>query len=708
MDTIPDELIDQIVVHVHPRYRRNMCLALKSLNRSAKTPTQLAYAMVRLSGWRDALISSLGHGELALVTEIIQYMAKHGVRINADDRCVIVEEAASCQRRDALLLVMEHCGGWNVRSTTPQGRRIQVDLARNGFLAELQSLIAREGASTVHGVAHTPMCAAHQKNLLRAAACGGRADVVEWALTLGTAPLSGAVVCGALGLAVMKGHADCARALMPLVIDADGIGLHAMKMATAITDALCMASSGGNEEVMGMLLRLQHNPPHADCQNGRALSAAARGGHASAMRLLLLSDHPPRADCDDGYALLQAVHSESLEAVSVLMSSAHPPRIQAGCNGGHMYSIDIILAAVETGNAEMVRLLLSFEEPATDGNAMYLAVQRQRLDMVRLLERLEQRPAPVPLDFVNAAAETGNIEMLKHLNVCMRDDKRVLSTAAQHGHLGMVRWALQEFDWSDQDTLHINQSLWQASRAWHHDIIVELIGFRIKPTVVWNIVSNACLHGDAVVMRRLVSPPYSERVDDSFNLLFAASSGNVELATMLLDSEHPPPRTDCREQSALIEAARHGHARMVDMLLARNDPPRADSHNGEALVVAAAYGDPEVVSILLRSAHPPRGDCQNSKALIRASSGGHIEVVMALMRSAHPPRVDAQRWKAVCDANHHMHIECVSLLLTYAAPILRDIPADEEIPLDEDWYLQPGSVDSVRMRFEAIRAPLYT
>ena len=50
-------------------------------------------------------------------------------------------------------------------------------------------------------------------------------------------------------------------------------------------------------EMLGQVLRWTEHAPRADCRDGEALAAAARGGHAEAVRLLpAWPEHAPRAD----------------------------------------------------------------------------------------------------------------------------------------------------------------------------------------------------------------------------------------------------------------------------------------------------------------------------------------------------------------------------------------------------------------------------
>ena len=77
--------------------------------------------------------------------------------------------------------------------------------------------------------------------------------------------------------------------------------------------------------------------PRADCQEGEALVAAARAGHASVVVLLLeRADDAPRADCQNGRALVVAAANGHEEVVRLLLSwPENAPRadVQVGVRG---------------------------------------------------------------------------------------------------------------------------------------------------------------------------------------------------------------------------------------------------------------------------------------------------------------------------------------------------------------------------------------
>jgi ankyrin repeat protein len=751
MDSLHDELVDGIVSRLNVRDLKHASAALKPLNRSVKITAHLAYAMVRLHRWKVALARCVQHGDPALVQWILQYMGKHDVRMDAQMLSRMVGLAASCRKPAVLQTLMAHGGGLDASISTRHGRAIYGHLAMSGFKAELQALVARAGAATA-----APMPVALHNTLVCKAARGGQQDILQWVLTLRRprtgdddpmspcssspdfkVPRLGYSVCCALADAVDNGHMACFRMLLPFhraaAADMDDHPVNPevnpdesdnIFATCSIEQVMCSASGAGNEAALRLLFELQH-PPRADYDDGQALCLAAQHGHTGVMRVLFASRHPPRGDCQNGLALRRAVKKGCVEAVALLMGTTHaphPPKQLWNCDRDPddvfaLYPDDrnaLLRVAARHGHCEVATLLLASKHAprALHRDALLDAVRNGHRDMVQLLMSQEHPPDSDALEYLAAAASTGDIQLVKMVRVSSCFDRGILLNAAMHGHLPLVRWAQQELEWIPHDVCCFNEALLWAVRRGHLEVAMALLQFRIPPTGnrdSYKIISEACGHGDIDLVRALLEclPQMRSGYSVGFAMINAAGSGNVELATLLLQRAcEQPPLSLSYIELALVGAAESGCARMAEMLLGCEYLPRADCLNGDALVKAAASGDPEVVGVLLRSAHPPRGDCQDGEALVQAASNGHVEIVAALLASAHPPRVDAQRWKALCMAHWRDHIECVTLLLTHAEAVLRGMPLLDAAADARIEVFGNASRQHVQQRLAALRAKL--
>lgn len=122
---------------------------------------------------------------------------------------------------------------------------------------------------------------------------------------------------------------------------------------------------------------------------------------------------------------------------------------------------------------------------------------------------------------------------------------------------------------------------------------------------------------------------------------YAAEAGEVWVGRRLLEAgASPDSRTRFRtpmhaRESAVLIAAKHGHAEMVRMLLDRHGQFEGrDADHISALSHAAAIGSDEIVDILLgRGAMVDPVDDQQRTPLHHAIRAGHAEVAMRLIEA---------------------------------------------------------------------------
>ncbi|KAJ9602501.1 hypothetical protein H2200_013044 [Cladophialophora chaetospira] len=135
----------------------------------------------------------------------------------------------------------------------------------------------------------------------------------------------------------------------------------------------------------------------------------------------------------------------------------------------------------------------------------------------------------------------------------------------------------------------------------------------------------------------------------------AASCGNKDLASGLLDSGVDVNAGLAEGTPAIIYAARLGHTALVRLLL-----DRGATATDEALKTAAGNGKKEMAAMLLDA-----GASANAGALTNATSGSHVETVELLLRRG--AREDLQA--AFLSAAGRGRTEVVEILLSQSAKI---------------------------------------
>lgn len=261
------------------------------------------------------------------------------------------------------------------------------------------------------------------------------------------------------------------------------------------------------------------------------------------------------------------------------------------------------------------------------------------------------------------AAEEGEIEQVRwHLGngadarACEPDGRRALDCAAHFGHLPVIELLLR-----------------------HDSALLDLPGLSGR-TALLAAVSG---HHANVVQRLLAlgADPRRWAENGARALDTAAHSGQRELVERLLT--HTPALLDLPgqgERTALIAAARGGHAELVAWLLTRGASPHAQAADGtRALDAAARHGYVSVVECLL--AHDPQllelpGHGEQS-ALMAACAGGHTLLVQSLLeRGADTRRRAIDGAHALDLAAQNGHLRVLERLLAHD-PCLLERPGRE-------------------------------
>lgn len=250
------------------------------------------------------------------------------------------------------------------------------------------------------------------------------------------------------------------------------------------------------------------------------------------------------------------------------------------------------------------------------------------------------------------------------LEVRRRQEPTALITAAENGQAELVRWLLEHG--ADPRTREPDGMRALDCAAEHgHQAVVELLLVCAAPLLELPGLGDrtallAAVAGQHVpLVRRLLllgADPTRFAADGTRALDQAARDGHAELVELLL--AHDPGLLDLPgygERCALAAAACGGHTALVQTLIKRGaDPAQAAADGTRALDAAASHGHQAVAECLL--AHDPAllylpGHGGHS-ALLAAAAAGHAALVEWLLGRGADARSRA------CDGAHALELAC--------------------------------------------------
>ena len=167
----------------------------------------------------------------------------------------------------------------------------------------------------------------------------------------------------------------------------------------------------------------------------------------------------------------------------------------------------------------------------------------------------------------------------------------------------------------------------------------------------------------------------ARRFNDPVGSVFhvACVVGNLEILTLLLHHEGYADEKDGDGFTALMEAAQHGHAAIVDLLIGMGADVNAESLIGwTSLALAAHYGQESVVEKLLNHG----ADCEvnggphRKTPLAYASKQGHARIVNRLLAAgANIEARNSSDRTALMLAAEHDRQAVVNLLIRWEADL---------------------------------------
>lgn len=258
---------------------------------------------------------------------------------------------------------------------------------------------------------------------------------------------------------------------------------------------------------------------------------------------------------------------------------------------------------------------------------------------------------------VNDSCETAARLLNRVGYQAFRDGTTPLWVAIRYGAWNLVTFLLFTYEYKDSIVIEtINATHWQTGQ---------------------NALYIAAKHGPCVLLQKLLAlgARYAPDNNESTALCAAATTNNYECLDFLLNSEHDERENvlasinsahKASKMTALFLAAKNGHTRIVQALLAANANPNLACSTGEtALMTAAAHGHHEVLAVLL--AHSRNNinaaDKQGKTALFWAAEQGQSYCVGQLLEAGaqYTPCNNSQTPLLAAVLNNHYDTLCVLL-----------------------------------------------
>lgn len=376
------------------------------------------------------------------------------------------------------------------------------------------------------------------------------------------------------------------------------------------------------------LRTILEKPQHPDGGPG-ALHAAARYGHAEAVRLLLQAgawqDQPGRYDATP---LLEAAEHGTLQVARILVDA------QSDLNQMGLGRTTPLLAACERGHLSMAQLLV--ERGANKECADARGV--------------------TPL--LAAAGLCGSLPLVELLldakascNVLDTDGKTPLRLAAGMGHADVVQCLLttDDVDVDARDALGATP-LWAAARNGRVRVTQLLLQHRAEKD--------------------------ARDIDGETPLLTAAETGHLQVVKTLLEARADKEAADGEGRSPLRAAAEHGRKAVVECLLEAGAGVVGASINAacllgrSALYCATWSGHKELVETLLAArCDAMQGDGDDVLPLHLAAGKGHLPLLPLLFSSTALEKGDAKGATALWRAAQKGQLDAVQVLVLARADV---------------------------------------
>lgn len=461
-----------------------------------------------------------------------------------------------------------------------------------------------------------------------------------------------------LGTAAARGFTEMVRTLLDLGVDPDA------REAFFRKTALMLAAGKGRPEITRILLNAGAKVNAEDWQGETAIQKSANFGHVELVEILRTAG--AKAGDIDARLLHSAARAGRLDLVKSLLESG----VEPDSRGGNAWTP--LMAAAGWGHTAVVRELLRV---GADVNwsipngytALIFAVRSGHVEVADLL--------------LEAGADI----------TARTESESVLTLAAEDGLAYIVNRYLEERERSDLDRRELTEALLAACNNGQAEIARTLIAaggnakYRDRRSG-WSILMYAARSGSVETVRALIEAgadlnkkdktigktPAGHAADagdaEVFRLLEeagakvtkadrlelfigAAASGRLATVRSLLDGGRDVNSRNWIGLTAVMAAAREGHADVVEFLIAAGADVNEDINGTTALEYALARGHEEAVLVLIEAgAEVNVTDSYDGKTpLMEAADRRKLRLVVALLAAGADPRAKDDREHTALD-----------------------------------------------------------
>lgn len=403
------------------------------------------------------------------------------------------------------------------------------------------------------------------------------------------------------------------------------------------TTGLHLAAEWGYHEIADLLIKSGAKVDAIDSCRKTPLLWAAANGHEEIARLLLAAGADPNWHDPNGNSVLsEAVQSKLAGLVKYLL----------GPGGAKLSPDDLkpLRAAIETQNAEIVRLLLEVganpcSKPEKDIGPFYAAASDGTLEVIKIMAEYASQCSDkaILFDGFAAAAEKGRLPIVEYLFSQKPPHKKVIAAlkeSFEDRQPEVAKFLVEnasDLTPADKgaflaDALEKKEpSLFQC--LIDHGAALDTPNANGRTPLI-----QSCFEGDFEKAKFFVEHKAAVEASDPWGatpLLAASRSGSVTIVELLLKHGASLRAIDDKKHGAFLNAALKGHADVCEALAGHGcDVNVIDPANGfTALHYAAANDDFPVAKVLVAlGTRQSITDLEDQTARDLAEERGAIEI----------------------------------------------------------------------------------
>ena len=335
-----------------------------------------------------------------------------------------------------------------------------------------------------------------------------------------------------------------------------------------------------------------------------------------------------------------------------------------------------LVLAIETGDADMVKMLLDHDATQGIDQAIISAIFNKNTEIIKILSERDAQVDEVDWSPLVEAVEKGDADIVELLlehgakqGIDWAMTNAILSKNADIIKILSERGAqVDEMDWSDQPPLV------EAVERGDANIVKLLLEHGAEQEIDWAM-TDAVMSEQTEIIQMLsehgaqvVDDVYKDGVGEEPNLVTACKNGDTNVVKLLL--EHGAKESEYCGW-ALTEAILHKHTEVVDLLLEHgvcvaDDGDRLELDHDPAIVEASEKGDIDSLKLLLKYGEKEEYQGYLGWALCVAAT---LEIVSWLLENG----AEADEINSILDeiplveVSSEGNIEAVKLMLNHGA-----------------------------------------